>query len=191
MKLKFEAKSARVKGISFHPSKPWILTSLHSGELQIWDYNMKICVAKFDVSLPSYRLTKDHQEESTSTLNSLSSSQVEMMDSSKYGTINKNVACSHSKVTSITFVPPSSTTNYPGYYHPVMIKPCASGIIKAEPVSISLLATVTMLCALSSIIKKISLFLVPWTQPSESGIFQFSGKNSPKLKISVPLSVWR
>ena len=47
MKLKFQAKSARVKGISFHPSKPWVITSLHSGDIQIWDYNMKICIAKF------------------------------------------------------------------------------------------------------------------------------------------------
>lgn len=47
MKLKFEAKSARVKGVAFHPSKPWVITSLHSGAIQIWDYNMRLCVAKF------------------------------------------------------------------------------------------------------------------------------------------------
>lgn len=48
MKKKFEVETARVKGACFHPSKPWILTSLHSGEIMIWDYNMKIIIAKFD-----------------------------------------------------------------------------------------------------------------------------------------------
>ncbi len=51
MKLKFETKSARVKGIGFHPSKPWAIASLHSGEIHVWDYSMKLCVAKFEVPL--------------------------------------------------------------------------------------------------------------------------------------------
>ena len=51
MKKKFEVETSRVKGACFHPSKPWILTSLHSGEIMIWDYNMKIIIAKFDVLL--------------------------------------------------------------------------------------------------------------------------------------------
>uniref|UniRef100_A0A915E442 Coatomer subunit alpha n=1 Tax=Ditylenchus dipsaci TaxID=166011 RepID=A0A915E442_9BILA len=33
---KFESKSARVKGISFHPTRPWVLASLHSGVIQLW-----------------------------------------------------------------------------------------------------------------------------------------------------------
>ncbi len=36
----FETKTARVKGISFHPSRPWVLTTLHSGVIQIWAYNL-------------------------------------------------------------------------------------------------------------------------------------------------------
>jgi hypothetical protein len=28
-------KSNRVKGLSFHPKRPWILASLHSGVLQV------------------------------------------------------------------------------------------------------------------------------------------------------------
>uniref|UniRef100_A0A671KCC7 Coatomer subunit alpha n=1 Tax=Sinocyclocheilus anshuiensis TaxID=1608454 RepID=A0A671KCC7_9TELE len=31
MLTKFETKSARVKGLSFHPKRPWILASLHNG----------------------------------------------------------------------------------------------------------------------------------------------------------------
>ena len=69
MQLKFEAKSARVKGIAFHPSKPWVITALHSGWVHIWDYNMKICVAKFEVPHPLLRATMDPAEELTSTRN--------------------------------------------------------------------------------------------------------------------------
>ena len=36
----------------FHPSRPWVIASLHSGLIQIWDYNMKIMIAKFDVKFP-------------------------------------------------------------------------------------------------------------------------------------------
>jgi WD40 repeat protein len=51
MKLtkKFETASARVKGVCFHPTKPWIITSLHSGAIQIWDYNMEIKIASWNV----------------------------------------------------------------------------------------------------------------------------------------------
>lgn len=40
MLTKFESKSNRVKGLSFHPIRPWILTSLHNGIIQLWDYRM-------------------------------------------------------------------------------------------------------------------------------------------------------
>ena len=48
MLTKFEAKSARVKGISFHPKRPWILTSLHNGNIQLWDYRVCTLIDKFD-----------------------------------------------------------------------------------------------------------------------------------------------
>lgn len=66
-------KCARVKGASFHPSKPWILTSLHSGEIMIWDYNMKILIAKFDVPFLSLRRQRAQSEALTFTLISPSS----------------------------------------------------------------------------------------------------------------------
>ncbi|KAJ1346487.1 hypothetical protein KIN20_001277 [Parelaphostrongylus tenuis] len=46
--IKFESKSARVKGISFHPTRPWVLASLHSGVIQLWDYRMCVLLDKFD-----------------------------------------------------------------------------------------------------------------------------------------------
>ncbi|KAK5639332.1 hypothetical protein RI129_011824 [Pyrocoelia pectoralis] len=48
MLTKFESKSARVKGLSFHPKRPWILTSLHNGVIQLWDYRMCTLLEKFD-----------------------------------------------------------------------------------------------------------------------------------------------
>ncbi|XP_077868363.1 coatomer subunit alpha-like isoform X2 [Saccoglossus kowalevskii] len=48
MLTKFETKSARVKGLSFHPKRPWILTSLHNGIIQLWDYRMCTLLDKFD-----------------------------------------------------------------------------------------------------------------------------------------------
>lgn len=48
MLTKFETKSARVKGISFHPKRPWVLASLHNGVIQLWDYRMCTLLEKFD-----------------------------------------------------------------------------------------------------------------------------------------------
>ncbi|XP_076308950.1 coatomer subunit alpha [Tachypleus tridentatus] len=48
MLTKFETKSARVKGLSFHPKRPWVLTSLHNGVIQLWDYRMCTLLDKFD-----------------------------------------------------------------------------------------------------------------------------------------------
>lgn len=48
MLVKFETKSARVKGISFHPTRPWVLTSLHSGTIQLWDYRIGSMVDRYE-----------------------------------------------------------------------------------------------------------------------------------------------
>jgi coatomer protein complex subunit alpha (xenin) len=40
MLVSFESKSSRVKGLSFHPKRPWILASLHSGAIQLLDYRL-------------------------------------------------------------------------------------------------------------------------------------------------------
>jgi coatomer subunit alpha len=48
MLTKFESKSNRVKGLAFHVSRPWILTSLHNGVIQLWDYRMGTLLDRFD-----------------------------------------------------------------------------------------------------------------------------------------------
>lgn len=48
MLVKFETNSNRVKGISFHPTRYWVLASLHNGVIQLWDYNMKTLIDTFE-----------------------------------------------------------------------------------------------------------------------------------------------
>lgn len=48
MKVKFESKSNRVKGLVFHPSRPWLLVSLHNGEIQLWDYRIEQMIDKYE-----------------------------------------------------------------------------------------------------------------------------------------------
>ena len=48
MIVKFETKSNRVKGISFHQTRPWVLTSLHSGVIQLWDYRIGSLIDKYE-----------------------------------------------------------------------------------------------------------------------------------------------
>ncbi|KAK3106740.1 hypothetical protein LTR53_018163, partial [Teratosphaeriaceae sp. CCFEE 6253] len=48
MLTKFESKSSRAKGIAFHPKRPWILVSLHSSTIQLWDYRMGTLIDRFD-----------------------------------------------------------------------------------------------------------------------------------------------
>ncbi|KAI8065150.1 coatomer WD associated region-domain-containing protein [Gongronella butleri] len=48
MLTKFESKSNRVKGIAFHPKRPWILASLHNGSIQLWDFRMGTLLERFD-----------------------------------------------------------------------------------------------------------------------------------------------
>jgi coatomer protein complex subunit alpha (xenin) len=42
--IKYENKSNRVKGLSFHPVRPWILIALHNGQICLWDYRMGTCL---------------------------------------------------------------------------------------------------------------------------------------------------
>lgn len=48
MHEKFLSKSARVKGVAFHPTRPLLLASLHTGAIQLWDYQMRSLVEKFE-----------------------------------------------------------------------------------------------------------------------------------------------
>lgn len=40
--------SSRVKGLSFHPKRTWILASLHNGVIQLWDYRMGTLIDRFE-----------------------------------------------------------------------------------------------------------------------------------------------
>lgn len=46
--IKFETRSNRVKGISFHPKRSWVLCGLHNGAVQIWDYRMGTLIDRFE-----------------------------------------------------------------------------------------------------------------------------------------------
>ncbi|KAG0638051.1 coatomer WD associated region-domain-containing protein [Tuber brumale] len=48
MLTKFESKSSRAKGIAFHPKRPWILVSLHTSTIQLWDYRMGTLIDRFE-----------------------------------------------------------------------------------------------------------------------------------------------
>ncbi|KAJ0081135.1 hypothetical protein Patl1_10373 [Pistacia atlantica] len=48
MLTKFETKSNRMKGPSFHSKRPWILVSLHNLVIQLWDYHMGTLIDRFD-----------------------------------------------------------------------------------------------------------------------------------------------
>jgi len=45
---KLETKSHRVKGLCFHPKRPWILASLHNGLIQLWDYRIRTLLERFE-----------------------------------------------------------------------------------------------------------------------------------------------
>ena len=48
MLTKFDSKSNRVKGLSFHPRRPWILASLHNGVIQLWDYRIGVLLDRYE-----------------------------------------------------------------------------------------------------------------------------------------------
>lgn len=46
----FSTRSDRVKGIDFHPSEPWILTTLYNGKVEIWLYATNTLVKSIQVT---------------------------------------------------------------------------------------------------------------------------------------------
>lgn len=55
---KFVSHSERVKCVDIHPDKPWILTSLHTGTIQIWNYETKSLVKAIEICKKSVRSAK-------------------------------------------------------------------------------------------------------------------------------------
>ena len=47
---KFYQKTERVKAVDIHPTEPWILTSLYSGHVVIWNYATQVAVKSFEVT---------------------------------------------------------------------------------------------------------------------------------------------
>lgn len=37
-----------MKGVAFHPKRPWVLASLHSGSIQLWDYKLGTLVERYE-----------------------------------------------------------------------------------------------------------------------------------------------
>ncbi|RPB06085.1 Coatomer, beta' subunit [Choiromyces venosus 120613-1] len=50
VKRQLFARSDRVKGIDFHPTEPWILSTLYSGHVNIWSYETQTLVKTFEVT---------------------------------------------------------------------------------------------------------------------------------------------
>ncbi|KAJ5172629.1 hypothetical protein N7492_005222 [Penicillium capsulatum] len=50
IKRQLFARSERVKGIDFHPTEPWILTSLYSGHVYIWSYESQSIIKTFELT---------------------------------------------------------------------------------------------------------------------------------------------
>lgn len=61
--IKFETKSARVKGLAFHPKRSWLLASLHNGVIQLWDYSERTMIDKFDEHKGPVRGLDFHQNQ--------------------------------------------------------------------------------------------------------------------------------
>nr|KAJ0224943.1 hypothetical protein LSAT_V11C100014470 [Lactuca sativa] len=50
MQRKLAQRSERVKSVDLHPTEPWILTSLYSGTVCIWDYQSQAMAKSFEVT---------------------------------------------------------------------------------------------------------------------------------------------
>lgn len=49
IKKKLSARSDRVKCVDFHPTEPWTLAALYSGNIFLWDYNTQTLVKQLEV----------------------------------------------------------------------------------------------------------------------------------------------
>ncbi|XP_063932491.1 coatomer subunit alpha-like [Zophobas morio] len=63
MLVKYEAKCVRVKGLSFHPSRSWLLTSLSSGSIQLWDYQKQVLIEKYEEHEGPVRCVQFHMNQ--------------------------------------------------------------------------------------------------------------------------------
>jgi coatomer subunit beta' len=54
----FDQRSERVKSVDFHPTKPWVLASLHTGKVCIWNYQSQAIEKSIDVTESPVRSAK-------------------------------------------------------------------------------------------------------------------------------------
>ncbi|PRT54142.1 Coatomer subunit beta' [Wickerhamiella sorbophila] len=55
VKKQFQGRSYRVKGIDLHPSEPWVVCSLFSGSVQLWNYETQSLLRSIEVSATPVR----------------------------------------------------------------------------------------------------------------------------------------
>ncbi|CAR30176.1 coatomer subunit beta' [Lachancea thermotolerans CBS 6340] len=58
IKKAFSNRSDRVKGIDFHPTEPWVLTTLYSGRVEIWNFETQTEVKSITVTETPVRAGK-------------------------------------------------------------------------------------------------------------------------------------
>jgi coatomer subunit beta' len=58
IKKKLSASSERVKSVDLHPSEPWVLSALYTGNVMIWDYETGSLAKSFEVSELPVRCAK-------------------------------------------------------------------------------------------------------------------------------------
>ena len=137
MLTKFETKSARVKGVAFHPKRPWVLASLHNGLIQLWDYRVCTLIDKFDEHEGPVRGVFFHNQQPLFVsggddykikvcFKSLDIFNINPL-SQRYGTIRPVGVYSLYWVTWTTSGPLVSITSTPGFSAVLMTRPLGSG----------------------------------------------------------------
>lgn len=129
-----------VLGISFHPTRPWVLASLHSGVIQLWDYRMCVLLDKFDEHDGPVRGICFHQDQpifvsggddykiKVDLVSCVCSSFAGLRSSPcRCGTTSNVAASSLYSVTLTTFDRRSSITSIRGSSRPRTTKPFVSG----------------------------------------------------------------
>jgi len=58
IKRQLTTRSERVKCVDFHPTEPWMLTSLYDGTIAIWNYETEEMIKTFEVSSSPVRTAK-------------------------------------------------------------------------------------------------------------------------------------
>nr|GEU33954.1 dynein regulator LIS1 [Tanacetum cinerariifolium] len=58
IKKTFDQKSERVKSIDLHPTEPWVLVGLYSGNVNIWNYRTQVNEKSFEIAKSPVRAAK-------------------------------------------------------------------------------------------------------------------------------------